>query len=211
MLDTGNLNKEYRKVYYAMCEYLYTKHINKLIRKDILQDILAIAEEGQLRGNSPHETFGDYEDFCDEVSKNATQETWLSTGCLYLGSFLMLFGLSFLTKLLFSLQTTFELGYLLYDREDFLMRFTDFFMLTLLLYIYQRFSFHLPKMRILLLIIGFIVLDGGLHLIAPFLIPARLHIPLLMIISDIVICIILLAIHFSLTYQHYHQFLNQKK
>lgn len=123
----------------------------------------------------------------------------------------MLFGLSFLTKLLFSLQTTFELGYLLYDREDFLMRFTDFFMLTLLLYIYQRYAFHLPKMRILLLIIGFIVLDGGLHLIALFLIPAQLHIPLLMIASDVVICIILLAIYFRLTYQHYHQFLNQKK
>ena len=57
MKDTGNLNKEYRKVYQTMCEYLYTKNINKLIRKDILADILAIAEEGQLRGASPHETF----------------------------------------------------------------------------------------------------------------------------------------------------------
>ena len=103
MKDTGNLNKEYRKVYQTMCEYLYTKNINKLIRKDILADILAIAEEGQLRGASPHETFGDYESFCDEVSKNAIAETKLETISLYLGAFLMLFSLSFLKELLFFL------------------------------------------------------------------------------------------------------------
>lgn len=210
MKDTGNLNKEYRKVYQTMCEYLYTKNINKLIRKDILADILAIAEEGQLRGASPHETFGDYESFCDEVSKNAIAETKLETISLYLGAFLMLFSLSFLKELLFSLQTTLQLGYLLYDRADFCMYFTDFLMITLVMYMYQRYAFHLPKMRILIIIIGFIVIDGGMYLIAPYLLPAKMHIPLLFIGCICFICVIMLSLSYWLRHKHYQQFLNYK-
>ena len=84
-LDERGLNSDYLTTFHLMKDYLTSKHINRLVLYDILEDILVMALDNQQRNLKPKEVFGDYQQFCDEISRNAVKETTIEKVGLYGG------------------------------------------------------------------------------------------------------------------------------
>ena len=95
-LDERGLNSDYLTTFHLMKDYLTSKHINRLVLYDILEDILVMALDNQQRNLKPKEVFGDYQQFCDEISRNAVKETTIEKVGLYGGLLCIFITLLFL-------------------------------------------------------------------------------------------------------------------
>ena len=95
-LDERGLNSDYLTTFHLMKDYLTSKHINRWVLYDILEDILVMALDNQQRNLKPKEVFGDYQQFCDEISRNAVKETTIEKVGLYGGLLCIFITLLFL-------------------------------------------------------------------------------------------------------------------
>lgn len=199
-LDERGLNSDYLTTFHLMKDYLTSKHINRLVLYDILEDIPVMALDNQQRNLKPKEVFGDYQQFCDEISRNAVKETTIEKVGLY-GGLLCIF-----ITLLFLIGIFNNHGEIRFTADELIRYILTFIGIPMTIFIINRLSFRLEFGRYAIVIPLYALLICIMPpMLSPYL-PHSIIIPIVFIGICILLTPILLYLYFHTQHKNYFSY-----
>lgn len=198
-----DLNDEYLDAYKNMCMYLQSKGIKVWCMRRIREDILDMALDNQQRGVRAEAVFGDYQQFCDNVSESAIRQSVMERVCNYIGYALLIVMYCILLEVLLSSHSEIKQGYALISRSNIQITLAMLFASTLAWYGRANFILRFPRQRFALYFIIYIVLLAAAWIAIQYLMKPVVQLPVSLLFSAAILCVLCLIVSYGSAWIRY--------
>lgn len=198
-----DLNDEYLDAYKNMCMYLQSKGINVWCMRRIREDILDMALDNQQRGVRAEAVFGDYQQFCDNVSESAIRQSVMERVCNYIGYALLIVLYCILLEVLLSSHSEIKQGYALISRSNIQITLAMLSASTLAWYGRANFILRFPRQRFALYFIIYIILLAAAWIAIQYLMKPVVQLPVSLLLSAAILCVLCLIVSYGSAWIRY--------